>query len=92
MLAKLSLSAAVAAAIIAAGPGVVSSSAATAPVSNARVAEHFNLAAGQTPENIAIARDGTKYVTFAEGRQVAAISPSGAVTVLATMPLPADGA
>ena len=71
--------------------GAVQASAVSAPLSNARIGQHFSLLAGQTPENIAMAPDGTAYVTFAKGRQVAAISPSGAVTVLATMPLPADG-
>ena len=87
--------AAVATTIMASGAGVALSPrpalAVSAPLSNARVIQHFNLAEGQTPENIAMAPDGTAYVTFAEGRQVASISPSGAVTILATMPLPADG-
>ncbi|WP_225851240.1 SMP-30/gluconolactonase/LRE family protein [Streptomyces sp. HPF1205] len=66
-------------------------SAASASLTHARIAEHFDLAEGQTPENIAMAPDGDAYVTFAVGRQLARISPAGAVRVLATLPAPADG-
>ncbi|QMU74316.1 hypothetical protein [Streptacidiphilus sp. P02-A3a] len=68
-----------------------SASAASAPLSNARIAVHFDMAKGQTPENIALAPGGGEYVTFAEARQVARISANGAIRVLATLPLPADG-
>jgi streptogramin lyase len=56
-----------------------------------RIAVHFGLAEGQLPENVALAPDGTAYVTFAAARQVAAVTPRGAVRILATMPAPADG-
>lgn len=52
---------------------------------------HFDLAKGQTPENIALAPGGSAYVTFAEGRQIAEVSPKGTVRILATLPKPADG-
>ena len=66
-------------------------SAVSAPLSNVRIAVRFDLAKGQTPENIALAPGGGEYVTFAEARQIAQISPAGAIRVLATLPLPADG-
>lgn len=66
-------------------------SAVSAPLSNARIALHFDLAKGRTPENIALAPDGGEYVTFAESHQIARISPGGAVSILATLPVPADG-
>lgn len=72
-------------------PASASASAASAPLSNVRTAVRFDLAKGQTPENIALAPGGGEYVTFAEARQVAKISPTGAIRVLATLPLPADG-
>ncbi len=78
-----------AAGIVTVGP--VPASAASAPLSGARIAVHFDLAKGQTPENIALAPGGGEYVTFAEARQVARISANGSIHVLATMPLPADG-
>ncbi|QMU76760.1 hypothetical protein GXW83_14445 [Streptacidiphilus sp. PB12-B1b] len=70
---------------------VPSASAASAPLSDARVAVHFDLAAGQTPENVAPAPHGGSYVTFAKARQVAEVSRTGTIRVLATLPLPADG-
>ncbi|MEU4982497.1 hypothetical protein [Streptomyces sp. NPDC021969] len=66
-------------------------SAASAPLTEVRIAEHFDLAEGRTPENIAMAPNGDAYVTFAAGRQVARVSRAGAVRVLATLPEPADG-
>ena len=55
------------------------------------IAVHFDPAKGQTPENIALGPDGTAYVTFSAARQVAAVSPGGAVRILVTMPAPPDG-
>ncbi|MFJ9246655.1 SMP-30/gluconolactonase/LRE family protein [Streptomyces sp. NPDC101776] len=68
-----------------------SASAASAPLSDARIARHFDLTKGQTPENIALAPDGSAYVTFAAARQVARLSPKGVTQILATLPAPADG-
>jgi sugar lactone lactonase YvrE len=68
-----------------------SASAVSAPLSNARIATHFDLAKGQTPENIALAPGGAAYVTLAAGRQIAEVSPQGALRILATLPEPADG-
>ncbi|MEU5771513.1 hypothetical protein ABZ782_37015 [Streptomyces asoensis] len=67
------------------------STAASTPLSNARIAAHFDLAQGQTPENVALAPDGSAYVTFAKARQIAKVSPEGTVRILATLPRPADG-
>ncbi|MFF4435236.1 hypothetical protein ACFYZ4_39510 [Streptomyces sp. NPDC001513] len=66
-------------------------SAASAPLDCAGTAVHFDLAKGQTPENIALAPAGTAYVTLAKARQVAAVSRGGGVRILATLPEPADG-
>jgi hypothetical protein len=66
-------------------------SAAPASLSDVRTALHFDLAQGQTPENLTLTRGGDAYVTFAKARQIAEISPSGAIRVLATLPEPADG-
>lgn len=66
-------------------------SAARAPLSDARIVVHYDRAAGQTPENIAQGPGGGAYVTFSEARQVDEVWPNGAVRVLATLPLPADG-
>ncbi|MCX5008356.1 hypothetical protein OHB05_37935 [Streptomyces sp. NBC_00638] len=96
MLKKLSTSAVPAAALVVAAvaaavltPG--SAAAFPAPLGNARIAAHFDLAKGQTPENIALTPRGTAYVTFAQARQIAEVSPGGATRILATLPEPADG-
>ncbi|MFJ2651452.1 SMP-30/gluconolactonase/LRE family protein [Streptomyces sp. NPDC087420] len=83
--------AAVLSAAVIAATGAVPASAVSAPLSDARIAAHFDLAKGQMPENIALASDGSAYVTFAGARQLARVSPKGTVRVLATLPAPADG-
>ncbi|MFJ2090702.1 hypothetical protein ACIOEW_15750 [Streptomyces sp. NPDC087901] len=60
------------------------------PLTDVRIAGHFDLFAGQMPENVALLPDGTAYVTFAKARQVARITPRGATRILATLPAPAD--
>ncbi|MFJ7586881.1 hypothetical protein ACIQZO_05690 [Streptomyces sp. NPDC097617] len=88
---RTAVSAAVLAAAAVAMAAPVPASAVSAPLGHARTAVHFDLAKGRTPENIALAPDGTAYVTFAKARQVAAVSRGGAVRILATLPEPADG-
>lgn len=90
MFKKLSKSAVLAAAAVTALTAVPAS-AASAPLCGVRIAAHFDLAAGQTPENIALAPGGAFDVTFAAGRQIAEVSPDGGIRVLATLPQPADG-
>jgi sugar lactone lactonase YvrE len=90
-LSKAAASTAVLAAAAVATAAAVPASAVSAPLGRARTAVHFDLAEGQTPENIALAPGGSAYVTFAKARQVAQLSPGGAVRILATLPLPADG-
>ncbi|MFF3879227.1 hypothetical protein [Streptomyces sp. NPDC001978] len=66
--------------------------ASAAPVSDERllteprVVAPFDLAAGQTPENIALEPDGSADVTLAFSRQVAHITPDGRKRILATLP------
>jgi DNA-binding beta-propeller fold protein YncE len=94
MFKKISTPAVSAAVLVAAAAAALSpaaASAVSAPLSSARIAMHFDLAKGQTPENVALAPGGAAYVTFAEGRQIAEVSPKGAIRILATLPKPADG-
>ncbi|MFD7936584.1 hypothetical protein ACFV4T_18980 [Streptomyces sp. NPDC059755] len=65
--------------------------AAPTPLSHVRITNHFDLAAGQMPENIALLPDGKANVTFAGSRQIAQITPGGGTRILATLPAPADG-
>ncbi|MEU1408274.1 hypothetical protein ABZ471_39245 [Streptomyces sp. NPDC005728] len=55
-------------------------------VTDSRVVAHFGLAAGQTPENIALEGDGSADLTFALARQVAHVTPDGKTRILATLP------
>ncbi|MBX9364913.1 hypothetical protein [Streptomyces sp. WAC04114] len=87
----MAASAALLAATAAALSPAAEASAATPPPSVPRVSVHFDLAKGQTPENIALAPNGDAYVTFAAGRQVAKVSRDGTTRILATLPEPADG-
>lgn len=51
-----------------------------------RSVEHFDFAAGQTPENIALEPDGSANVTFAFARQVARLSPHHKPVPIAKLP------
>lgn len=66
--------------------------AATAPVSDPRVQNHFDLATGQMPENIVVAPRHSVDLTFAGSRQVVNVAKDGTVSVLATLPESADDA
>ncbi|MEV6056793.1 hypothetical protein [Streptomyces sp. NPDC052107] len=72
MFKKLSMSAAAVGALAAAAATVLSPASASAvspPLSDARIAAHFDLAQGQTPQNVALAADGRAHVTFAKARR-----------------------
>ena len=77
-------------AVAVSSPGI-SAAAVSSRATGARVVTHFDLAAGQQPENVALAPDGVAYATFATGRQIARITPNGSMRILATLPAPADG-
>lgn len=83
--------AATAAAALAAALPADATPATPKPLSHVRITHHFDLAAGQMPENIALLPDGTANVTFAGSRQIAQITPRGSTRILATLPAPADG-
>ncbi|WP_046734480.1 hypothetical protein [Streptomyces humi] len=55
-------------------------------VSNPRVIAHFDLAGGQTPENVVAERGGSADVSFSYARQVARVTRERRVRVLATLP------
>ncbi|MFF5547113.1 SMP-30/gluconolactonase/LRE family protein [Streptomyces olivaceoviridis] len=61
-------------------------------VTDARVLTHLDLAAGQTPENIALDLDGSADVTFAYARQIAHVTDDGRVRTRATLPAVAHAA
>ena len=55
-------------------------------LSRPHIVAHFDLAAGQTPENIALEPDGSADLTFAQARQVANVTLHGRTRILATLP------
>ncbi|WP_395361028.1 hypothetical protein ACHGLA_14955 [Streptomyces sp. YH02] len=55
-------------------------------VSDPRVVAHFDFAAGQNAENIALEPDGSADITFAFAHQVARVTKDGDTTILATLP------
>ena len=65
-------------------------SAASPPLSHPAVLAHFDLAAGQLPENVVLAGDEDVDVTFAGSRQVARVGKGGTTTVLGTLPAPSQ--
>ncbi|MEU7553436.1 hypothetical protein AB0B01_14005 [Streptomyces sp. NPDC044571] len=55
-----------------------------------RIVAHFDFAAGQTPENIALEPDGSANLTFSFARQVARVDPNGDTRIIAELPAVAD--
>ncbi|MFB7783671.1 hypothetical protein ACFY0N_14820 [Streptomyces vinaceus] len=55
-----------------------------------RIIAHFDFAAGETPENIALEPDGSADLTLALARQVVRVDRHGGKRVLATLPDVAD--
>ncbi|MFF1444333.1 hypothetical protein [Streptomyces sp. NPDC058295] len=74
--------AALALGLLATTPAVGDEPAVSAP----RVVAHFDLAKGQSPENIALEPDGSADLTFSTARQVANVTRQGRTRVLATLP------
>lgn len=72
--------------------GPVPAGAAGVPVSDPRIVAHFDLATGQQPENIALEPDGAADLTFAVAHQVARVTRTGQIRVLAQLPAPANPA
>ncbi|GAA3048275.1 hypothetical protein GCM10020229_69520 [Kitasatospora albolonga] len=56
------------------------------PLSDPHIAAHFDFAAGQLPENVALEPDGSADLTLLRSGQVARVAPDGQVTILATLP------
>ncbi|MEU6541457.1 hypothetical protein [Streptomyces sp. NPDC047000] len=75
--------------VAASGPAVASALVRT--VADPHIAKHFDLAAGDLPQNIELEPNGKADVNLALSRQAAQISPNGHKRVPATLPLPADG-
>ncbi|MFF8280812.1 hypothetical protein ACF05T_32920 [Streptomyces lateritius] len=68
--------------LLASGP----TSAGEPTVSHPRVVAHFDFAAGETPESIALEPDGSADLSFSFARQVVNVDKQGTRRVLATLP------
>lgn len=80
--------------LVAAGAAVgqtVVASAATPPLSAPHIVAHFDVTAGQQPENITLEPNGSADLSFATSHQIVRVSTTGKLQVLATLPTPADG-
>jgi hypothetical protein len=64
---------------------------ATVSLSEPRIVAHFDRSAGQAAESVVVEPDGSTDVGLILSRQVAHVTVSGRIKVLATMPEPADG-
>ncbi|MFE2927559.1 SMP-30/gluconolactonase/LRE family protein [Streptomyces goshikiensis] len=73
-------------------PSTLPAPAPAAPLSlvDPHIVRHFDLAGGQTPENIALEPDGSADLTFSFARQVAHLDKRGHVRTIATLPAVAD--
>ncbi|MEU8760804.1 hypothetical protein [Streptomyces sp. NPDC048659] len=69
--------------VLAAGPAAAHGD---PKVTDPHVLAHFDFAAGQTPENIALEPDGSADLTFAFARQVVRVDRQGHTRVLAALP------
>ncbi|WP_329407453.1 hypothetical protein OG802_04635 [Streptomyces sp. NBC_00704] len=82
---------AVAAAVLALGTLAAAPAAGDGPAVTAlRVAAHFDLARGQSPENVALAPDGSAVLTLSNARQVVDVNCQGRTRLLATLPAVAN--
>ncbi|MEU4877930.1 hypothetical protein [Streptomyces sp. NPDC021608] len=80
-----------AAAVLALGALAAAPAPADGPaVTEPRVAAHLDLARGQSPENIALAPDGSADLTLSNARQVVNVTREGRTRLLATLPAVAN--
>jgi len=80
------IAAALAAGALAASAGPAGATDDTLTLSNPHVVAHFDLSAGQTPEDVAVEPDGSADVSFSEADEVARVTLGGQVTVLGQLP------
>ncbi|MEV6117976.1 hypothetical protein AB0L59_37305 [Streptomyces sp. NPDC052109] len=86
-LTRLRLATGTATAVVAAVVLAASPAAADGPtVSQPHIVARFDLATGQSPENITVEPDGSADLTFAPARQIAHVTPDGHMTIRATLP------
>ena len=77
--------------LVALGLGGGPAAAVTPTVSNPAILVHYNLAAGEQPENVLVEPDGNLIVSLSKAHEVERVTPSGQRQLVATLPLPPDG-
>jgi hypothetical protein len=75
----------------AAALSVSPASAASAPFSDPRVLVHYDLNAGEQPENVLVEPDGHLVVALSAAREIVNVDSRGHERHIATLPRPADG-
>jgi hypothetical protein len=82
----IAIVAAVAASVFAGSTSPAGATDAGPTVSKPRIVAHFDLSAGQTPEDIAVEPDGSADISFSEADEAARVSLDGHVSVLGQLP------
>src|SRR5215472_8772024 len=80
------IAAALAAVALSASASPAGATGGTLTLSHPRVVAHFDLSAGQTPENVAVEPDGSADISLSEADEVARVTLGGQVTVLGQLP------
>lgn len=88
---KLKLAALAIAGGVAVVGSAASSAAATAQVSNPRILIHYDITAGDRPENITAVPGADFYVTLSQAAEVEKVTPEGGQSLVTALPKPADG-
>lgn len=82
----VALAAALAAGAFTASAGPAGAEDTTLTLSNPRIVAHFDLSAGQTPEDVAVEPNGSADISFSEADEAARVSLDGHVSVLGQLP------
>ena len=69
----------------------VAASASEPPVASSHILIHLDITAGQRPENVAVEPDGNLDLSMSQAAQVVRLTPGGRVSLIASLPHPADG-
>src|SRR5260370_22857916 len=62
-----------------------------APASDARILIHYDITAGQRPENITEVPGGDLYTTLSQAAEVERVTPQGHQSIVVSLPKPPDG-
>jgi hypothetical protein len=89
--ARIKLAALAVAGTAVASATTIPATAATAPASDARILIHYDITAGQRPENITEVPGGDLYTTLSQAAEVEQVTPQGQHSIVVSLPKPPDG-